>query len=186
VGLRRKPFVIRDMMLVHNDGFLISRYASHAEGEIDEDILTGMLTAVLDFIEDSTTTAHEELKTFGFKEWKVVVERSNRTFAAVVYEGDTPDDLGESLAEFLDTVEKVYKKNLVSWSGDIETDFAGVEVLIQSFVKKHGKKSKGAVEGIWKIRPTKTKVVPKTVKVSNLTQQKLAEDPPASIGQEKE
>jgi len=66
---RKKPFVIRDMMLIHNDGFLIGRHAghSHVDGEIDQDILSGMLTAVLNFVEDSMVSNQDGLKTFGFK-----------------------------------------------------------------------------------------------------------------------
>ncbi|MBU1914848.1 MAG: hypothetical protein KJ563_06600, partial [Candidatus Thermoplasmatota archaeon] len=66
------------------------------------------------------------------------------------YEGDVPDSIEKPLTEFIETVERVYKKKLVNWSGDIETDFAGVEVLIQAFVKEHSKKGKAKTSGIWK------------------------------------
>ncbi|MFH1578528.1 MAG: DUF1349 domain-containing protein, partial [Thermoplasmatota archaeon] len=147
---RRKPFVVQDMMLIHDDGFLIGRHASPHAGEVDEDILSGMLTAVLNFVEDSMSTTMNELKTFGFKEYQVLVSRGQKTFVAVVYEGDVPDSIEKPLTEFIETVERVYKKKLVNWSGDIETDFAGVEVLIQAFVKEHSKKGKAKTSGIWK------------------------------------
>jgi hypothetical protein len=139
---RKKPFVIRDVMLIHNDGFLIGRYATHAQadGEIDQDILSGMMTAVLNFVEDSMSTSHDSLKTFGFKNYQVLVRRGTKTFAAIAYEGDLPDNIEKPVTEFLGTFERIYKKRIASWTGDIETDFAGVEVLIQSFVKEHSKK----------------------------------------------
>jgi hypothetical protein len=151
VKMRKKPFVIRDMMLIHNDGFLIGRYAghSHIEGEIDQDILSGMLTAVLNFVEDSTVSNQDGLKSFGFKEFQVLVKRGNKSFAAVVYEGDQPADIDKPLHEFLETFEKVYKKKITEWTGDIDTDFAGVEVFIKSFVKEHSKRSKKTEEKLW-------------------------------------
>lgn len=174
VGMRRKPFVIRDMMLIHNDGFLISRYASPKEGEVDENILSGMLTAVLNFVEDSLDTNHDALKTFGFKDYKVLVERGKKVFSAVVYEGDLPTDIDKTVEGFLSTVERVYKKKLMHWSGDIETDFAGIDMLIRSFVKAHSKKGKSVpMETIWKTRQSMRKVRPKRVTIADTSQDTL-------------
>ena len=115
---RKKPFVVHDMMLIHNDGFLISRYANQLAGEIDQDVLSGMLTAVLNFVEDSMSSSQGQLKTFGFKEYQVLVTRGQKTFAAVVYDGDAPEGVDNSLKEFLNKIERVYKKKLVDWSGE--------------------------------------------------------------------
>ncbi len=148
---RKRPFVIRDMMLIHNDGFLIGRYAGHAhvQGEIDEDILSGMLTAVLNFVEDSMVTSQDQLKTFGFKGFQVLVKRGTKTFAAIVFEGDLPDNLEKPLSAFVETFERVYKKKVMNWTGDIDTDFAGVELLIQSFVREHSRKRGGKAMRLW-------------------------------------
>ena len=147
---RKKPFIIRDMMLIHNDGFLISRYASPHMGEIDEDVLSGMLTAVLNFVEDSMSSSQDQLKTFGFKEYQVLVSRGEKTFVAIVYEGDAPSDIDKPLNEFITKIEKIYKKKIAAWTGDIETDFAGASVLLESFVKEHDKGNrKKPLAGLW-------------------------------------
>jgi len=174
VGMRRKPFVIRDMMLIHNDGFLISRYATPKAGEVDENILSSMLTAVLNFVEDSLDTNHDALKTFGFKDYQVLVERGKKVFSAIVYEGDLPTDIDDNIERFLATVERVYKKKLMHWSGDIETDFAGIDMLIRSFVKDHSKKGKAVpMESIWKTRQSTRTVRPKRVKIANTSEETL-------------
>ncbi|MBU1914847.1 MAG: DNRLRE domain-containing protein [Candidatus Thermoplasmatota archaeon] len=157
VNRRKKPFIVQDMMLIHDDGFLIGRHANPHAGEIDQDILSGMLTAVLNFVEDSMSATTNELKTFGFKEYQVLVSRGQKTFVALVYEGDIPDGIEKPLGEFIGTVERIYKKKLANWTGDIETDFAGVEVLIQAFVKDHSKKGKAKMSGIWRTMQTKAK-----------------------------
>jgi regulation of enolase protein 1 (concanavalin A-like superfamily) len=171
---RRRPFVVNDMMLIHNDGFLITRLAHHAEGEIDQDVMSGMLTAVLNFVEDSMGTSADSLKTFGFKEYQVLVSRGQKVFAAVVFQGDLPDDIDKPMKEFTDTVERVYRKKLANWTGDIETDFAGVEVLIQGFVKEHSKGHKaGSDVGIWRKMAARGKVKPRKVTVNTITQEKV-------------
>ena len=164
---RKDPFVVRDLMLIHNDGFLISRHAHHHQGEIDEDIMTGMLTAVLGFVEDSMNSQHDDLKSFGFKDYRVIVERGERCFLAVVFEGDAPDNIADPLKELLDTVEKVYKKKLANWTGDIETDFAGVELLLNAWVKDNSKGRSHKEDTVWKaaeipkVEPHQEEVVPK-------------------------
>lgn len=174
VSRRKKPFVVQDMMLIHNDGFLITRLAHHAEGEIDQDVMSGMLTAVLNFVEDSMGSSADSLKTFGFKEYQVLVSRGQKVFAAVVFKGDLPSDIDKPMKEFIDTVERIYKKNLAHWTGDIETDFAGVEVLINRFVKENSKGHKaGSGEGIWRKMASRGKVKPKKVTVNTITQEKV-------------
>ncbi len=174
VSRRKKPFVVQDMMLIHNDGFLITRLAHHAAGEIDQDVMSGMLTAVLNFVEDSMGSSADSLKTFGFKEYQVLVSRGQKVFAAVVFKGDLPGDIDKPMKEFIDTVERVYRKKLAHWTGDIETDFAGVEVLIQGFVKDNSKGHKaGSGEGIWRKMASRGKVKPKKVTVNTVTQEKV-------------
>ena len=140
---RKRPFVIRDLMLVHNDGFLIGRAAEKQAGEIDEDVMSGMLTAVLNFVEDSMSETQDGLKSFGFEHYQALVKRGRMTYIAVVYEGDAPATVEDRLAEFLAKVEKIYRKRVENWTGDMETDFAGIEVLLQGFVKDNSKKANG-------------------------------------------
>ena len=174
---RKEPFVVQDLMLIHNDGFLISRYSHHHEGEIDENILSGMLTAVLGFVEDSMSSQHDGLKSFGFRDYRVAVERGERCFAAVVYEGDAPEDLGKSLSGFLGTVDRIYRKKLAQWTGDIDTDFAGMEVLMGAWVKEHSKKGSNGDTAIWQTREPKKKVKPKKVQVDMISGEQAGEKP---------
>ncbi|MBN1678082.1 MAG: DNRLRE domain-containing protein [Candidatus Thermoplasmatota archaeon] len=165
-GTRRKPFVVRDMMLIHNDGFLIGRHATPKEGEIDGHILTSMLTTVLNFVDDTMAAGgRSALRTFGFRDYQVIVDRGAKVFVAIAYEGDLPEGIDETMDGFLKTVERIYKKKLENWSGDIEKDFAGVEMLIQSFVKDHSRRKKVKTETVWKTRATDRMVRPRVVSI---------------------
>ncbi len=141
--LRKEPFVVKDIMLIHNDGFLIGRAAEKVKGEVDEDVLSGMLTAVLNFVEDSMAKTQDGLRSFGFGHYKVLVRRGRTTYMAVVYEGDAPEAIEDRIGEFLGKVEKIYRKRIESWTGDMDTDFAGVELLLQSFVRENSRRGRG-------------------------------------------
>ena len=144
MSMRKKPFVIRDMMLVHEDGFLISRHElDEHEDDMDEDVFTGMLTAVLNFVEDSMASEQEHLKFFGFEHYRIMVKRGGKIYAAVVFEGDRPKDIDAKLEAFLAKVEKVYRKSLLNWTGDIDADFAGAHLMIETFVNGNSRKHRG-------------------------------------------
>ena len=143
MSLRKRPFLIKDIMLVHNDGFLIGRAAEKQAGEIDEDVLSGMLTAVLNFVEDSMSGTQDGLRSFGFEHYKVLVKRGRMTYMALVYEGDAPESTEDRMGELILKVEKIYRKRIENWTGDMDTDFAGIEVLLKGFVKENGKRAKG-------------------------------------------
>jgi hypothetical protein len=98
-----------------------------------------MLTAVLNFVEDSMAASEDALKSFGFGQYKVLVRRGERAFMAVVHEGDAPEGMDKDMGAFLEKVDKIYRKSLASWSGDIESEFAGVDLLLDSWVKEHSK-----------------------------------------------
>jgi hypothetical protein len=144
---RKEPFVIKDIMLIHNDGFLIGRAAEKVKGEVDEDVLSGMLTAVLNFVEDSMAKTQDGLKSFGFEHYKVLVRRGRTTYMAVAYEGDAPETIEERIAEFLAKVEKIYRKRIENWTGDIDTDFAGIGMLLQSFVRENSRRGRKGLNG---------------------------------------
>ncbi|MEW5748786.1 MAG: DNRLRE domain-containing protein [Candidatus Thermoplasmatota archaeon] len=143
IRFRKEPFVVRDIMLIHNDGFLIGRAAEKVKGEVDEDVLSGMLTAVLNFVEDSMAKTQDGLRSFGFEHYKVLVRRGRTTYMAVVYEGDAPEAIEDRMAGFLAKVEKIYRKRIENWTGDIDTDFAGVGMLLQSFVRENSRRGRG-------------------------------------------
>jgi len=146
---RKKPFMVQDMMLIHNDGLLIGRQAQDQPGAIDENIMSGMLTAVLNFVEDSMSANQDTLKSFGFEHYMVLVQRGEKAYAAIVYDGDAPEQISKELASFLGKIERVYKHGLENWSGDLSSDFPAIGMLIQNFVKEHSKAKGGKVKGMW-------------------------------------
>ncbi len=144
---KKKPFVIKDIMLIHNDGFLIGRAAEKVKGEVDEDVLSGMLTAVLNFVEDSMAKTQDGLRSFGFEHYKVLVRRGRMTYMAVAYEGDAPEAMENRIGVFLTKVEKIYRKRIENWTGDIDTDFAGIGMLLQSFVRENSRRGRKGLNG---------------------------------------
>ncbi|MFQ5910864.1 MAG: hypothetical protein ACE5IJ_09135, partial [Thermoplasmata archaeon] len=78
-------YVVEDVFLVHNDGRLIGHETRKFREDIDEDIFSGMLTIVQDFVKDSFRKRSEGgLKRLDFGGNMIVIERGPHIYLACV------------------------------------------------------------------------------------------------------
>ena len=78
-------YLVEDVFLIHSDGRLIAHYSRKFREEIDEDIFSGMLTVVQDFVKDSfKSRSRVGMKRLDFGDSKILIERSPHTFLATV------------------------------------------------------------------------------------------------------
>jgi hypothetical protein len=137
--LTRKPFVIQDIMLIHSNGILLARSAGADQVKVDDEIFSGMLTAVLDFVEDSFKAGDNEMKRFEFRDYSVALQRGAHSFVAVAYSGSIPKDLDKSLEELMGRIENIYGKRIENFSGDAAKDLAGIDMVFNTFKHDHSK-----------------------------------------------
>jgi hypothetical protein len=142
---RKQEYSVEDIFLIHKDGRLIAHYTRELVPDRDEDILSGMLTAVQEFIKDSMSR-DEILRRFDFQfqERKVLVERGENTFLAVFLKGVEPSNTREQLKAFVEDIEIVYAGILPQWSGDVDA-FTGLKDLMDVLLV-----GKGYRKGHWK------------------------------------
>ncbi|HYM40589.1 MAG TPA: DUF5915 domain-containing protein, partial [Thermoplasmata archaeon] len=110
-------YLVEDVFLIHSDGRLISHHSRKFREEIDEDIFSGMLTVVRDFVKDSFKRARKGLDRLGFGDEKVLIERSDHTYLATVVVGEEPRLLPLYMAQILQEVETKYGTVLDKWTG---------------------------------------------------------------------
>jgi len=137
--LTRKPFVIQDIMLIHSNGILLARSAGADQVKVDDEIFSGMLTAVLDFVEDSFKAGDNEMKRFEFRDYSVALQRGAHSFVAVAYSGSIPKDLDKNLEELMGRIENIYGKRIENFSGDAAKDLAGIDMVFNTFKHDHSK-----------------------------------------------
>src|SRR5439155_24911333 len=86
--------------------------------EIDEDIFSGMLTVVQDFVKDSfRTRTRIGMKRLDFGDSKILIERSPHTFLAAVIVGQEPKLLPLYMLQVLKEVEDRYGNVPEKWTG---------------------------------------------------------------------
>src|SRR5919204_1971298 len=111
-------YLVEDVFLIHSDGRLIAHYSRKFREEIDEDIFSGMLTVVQDFVKDSfKSRTRVGMKRLDFGDSKILIERSPHAFLAAVLVGQEPRLLPLYMLQVLKEVEDTYGSVLDRWTG---------------------------------------------------------------------
>lgn len=140
----RVPYTVEDVFLIGKEGRLIMHNTRRLRADRDEDILAGMLTAIMSFVKDSFREENEELKRFEFGNRRVVVERGEDVILACIYGDGQPTWAFESMKALISDIESRYGNLIANWSGDVE-DLKGLKQMMDTFVLK-----KRYSEGDWK------------------------------------
>jgi len=125
-------FSISDVFLIYIDGRLIKSvsFDTSIREEVDEDILSGMLTAVKSFVADSFKEESGGLKTLQYGKMTIYLERGVTMYLAVVFRGEPHYDLRKKMRKAIIYIWEKNKVYLKAWDGgydgleNIGTDLA--------------------------------------------------------------
>ncbi len=133
---RRYRVRIEDVFLIYRDGILVSHLAEGGGLEKDEDQLSGMLTAVQDFVKDAFTYGeHRELHQLEFGDYHVLIERGKLVYLAVIYQGRDSGLIRKKVRSVLDRVEAAYGDVFDRWDGDMARVEGTQDLLREGFVE---------------------------------------------------
>jgi len=127
-------YLVEDVFLTHADGRLLAHESRKFREEIDEDIFSGMLTVLQDFVKDSfRQRSRVGLKRLDFGTSKILIERSPNTFLATVVVGDEPPLLPIYMVEVLQAVEARFGGVLQKWNGMLQ-ELEGISDIIKPLI----------------------------------------------------
>jgi len=133
-GIRRTS-VIDDVFLISKDGRLLMHNTRRMRADRDEDILSGMLTAILAFLKDSDPEENGELTRFEIGGKTTMLERGPHAYLVAVYSGRVPRWAGKNLKRFMTSLEANFGDVFAKWSGDPE-DLQGLKAFTGRFVSR--------------------------------------------------
>lgn len=120
----RKIFVdttiIDEVFLMYKDGRLIKHFTRRLKPDIDQDILSGMLTAVQSFIKDSFKGETGDLDHMKFGRFQILVGHGRFITLAAVTMGDEVAPFRPQIIKAIDSMERDYEMPLRDWDGDVE------------------------------------------------------------------
>jgi len=138
--LRTLDYQVEQVFLIHREsGLLLQHLVSERAVINDPDMVSGMLTAIQDFIADSFNVDQGEgLKSMALGELQVFIEQGPRAVIAAVVIGNPPSDLGVTLKEALETIHAELALPLAKYQGD-NTPFEEAYVPLQSCLRSQAK-----------------------------------------------
>ena len=125
-------FRVEQVFLIHQETGLLLRHVSAANADVqDADMVSGMLTAIQDFVRDSFATREgEKLETLQVGELNVWIEQGPHAILAGVIRGNAPQQLREIFQETVEKIHLQFGAALKRFSGDA-APFIGTQPLLE-------------------------------------------------------
>ena len=110
---------IEDIFIISKAGILLAHKSREMKPDIDDDILSGMLTAIQDFVKDAFADKSKfGLKRLDFGDSEIRLKRGKGFYIAVVFSGAEPANLEEKLDKTAADIEIEYGDILENWTGN--------------------------------------------------------------------
>jgi chromosome segregation ATPase len=127
--------VIEEIFVVFKDGTLLLHETRRLKPDRDAVILSGMLTAIQDFVKESFKDETEwKLKEIEFGENRIFIERGDYVYIAVVYTGADASAIQISVEDTVKLIEKRFWDTLETWDGDTQK-LRGMRELLKPILR---------------------------------------------------
>ncbi|WP_455392621.1 hypothetical protein [[Eubacterium] cellulosolvens] len=131
-------YKVKEVFLIHKSGILLYHLSREHKPGRDEEILSGMFTAVQEFIKDSfsTSATAAEGGEHVLREMKIgennniLIERGKYAYLAVIFSGRGGGKLRTKARGILNSIERKYEQAFRGWVGDMDR-IKGVETLLR-------------------------------------------------------
>ena len=122
------PLEVLEVFLIHRDSGLLIRHLSHShDGGLDSDLISGMLTAIRDFVQDAFGRGEEGyLDEIHYSDMRIFIEAGKYAYCAVVVRGFEPIGYRAELRDRVFRIEHEFYRVLRDYDGDASA-LKGVE-----------------------------------------------------------
>jgi OOP family OmpA-OmpF porin len=133
VLLRSLLFRVEQVFLIHRkSGLLLEHVASESAVVKDAEMVSGMLTAIQDFVRDSFTDGgDDELETVRAGDFMLLLAYGPQAIVAGVVRGTVPRSLQNTFHETVETIHERYLQALTTFEGDV-TPFVPARELLRA------------------------------------------------------
>jgi hypothetical protein len=128
---------VTQVFLIHRrTGLLIKQVQQISSDMHDGDMVSGMLTAIQDFVHDSFSAGNiGQLEVIRIGDVTVVLEQGPLAIlAAIISQGAAPQNLRQTFRRALEQISDDYHEELVNFRGNVG-EFEGIELVLESCLK---------------------------------------------------
>ncbi|MDX8381294.1 MAG: hypothetical protein R8M14_04210 [Ghiorsea sp.] len=150
VMLNTLVYRVEQVFLIHKETGLLLRHVSFDPAlNEDADVISSMLTAVQDFIQDSFSGSTDQgIENLRMGDLEVVIEQGPHFVLAVVCRGNTPRSFSEKIQTVVEDIQKIHGEAFKTFEGDTEpfanTDEQLQPLLVSDFKENSDTKKKGS------------------------------------------
>ena len=111
---------VEQVFLIHKEKGILLQHISAPSVEVrDGDMISGMLTAITDFVKDSFDSKEgDELNSLNLGDLTVWIESGPRASLAVVVRGNAPFGLRKTMQEQIEAIHQEFEKQLYDFQGE--------------------------------------------------------------------
>lgn len=115
------PYSIERVFLVHREtGLLISHIAAQEDHRANMEMISGMLTAIQDFVRDSFSGGQGDLEDLTHGGRRILLESGQRAYVAVVLSGVEPVGYNDRIREVNAEINLRYESELKGFDGEMD------------------------------------------------------------------
>jgi hypothetical protein len=124
---------VREIYLLNTGGLVIAHAGAHDEfGEIDRDMVGGMLAAIQNFVKEAFHASEmESLKSLSMGQLRVLIEAKGELVIAVLFTGHEARELRKGIVGILHELEREHAQTIREWKGD-KRSVAGIQKWLES------------------------------------------------------
>lgn len=117
------PFAVCELFLIQRGSGLLLAHHSTGAASTDSDLISGMLTAIRDFVSDSFARRGEdaELEEIQSGDQRIIIQTGSAAYLAAVIEGIEPQGFRAALHDFVAELHVKYEAALRAYQGDPDT-----------------------------------------------------------------
>ena len=136
VLLNNLVYQVEQVFLIHSEtGLLLQHVMADTAIIKDPDMVSGMLTAIQDFTQDSFAVEQDSgLNSLKLGDLTVLIENGPNAVIAAVVRGVIPSDLSATLTEIIEEIHLRENKQLMQYQGDSE-QFSHLKPLLSECIK---------------------------------------------------
>jgi len=128
---------VREIYILHTNGLVIAHAGAHDEfGEIDRDMVGGMLTAIQNFVQEAFHTSEmESLKSLSMGKLRVLIEAKGTVVVAVLFTGHEARELRRGVVRILEELDGKFGSVLATWKGE-KKNVASIQEWLENVFEK--------------------------------------------------
>ncbi len=134
---RASNTTVEDVFVAGYDGVLLAHRSTTLIPDQDEDVAVAMFTVIQHFVRDTFSRGTDEnMRALEFGERKILIERGENHYLAVVYRGSDNGRLADQMHKVSKQIEEKFGQVLAHWEGDTDT-VHGITFLLPQVWAQH-------------------------------------------------